>query len=733
MGHARYPADSAHVHVTSPMPADLIPHRRRRLARTWAIAVVSMLVTIPAIAANADRATPDAGGPSADFAGSSGEASRLPGATDPLAAAGATPIRGIDVSHWQGEIDWDRVANAGKEFAYLKSTDDIDYVDETFAFNRAQAKANGLSVGAYHFARPDPSAGDAVREARWFVRRTNPRPGELLPVLDIETSDGLTQAQMTTWASRWVEEVRDLTGVTPMVYTSPYGWMERFGDTRRIAREGSPLWVAHWGVTSPLVPAGNWDGNGWVMWQYTSQGHVAGIAGDVDLDRLVGGTLGQLTIRKLTLNVEGDAGVITSAPAGLGCAATCEKNVDPNTTVTLSAVPDDDAYFVRWRGACSGTDTACTITMQGNRSVTAEFVTDITAPIPSLTSPTGFTGPATVEFDEAVRGVSPANVIVRRPGGGPVAVARTCRSAAHAPVPCATGKVRSVDLRPQQPLMPGRAYEAVVNPNGSEPVTDLIGNPAATTSLPFAGKTAVDQANIPVDQAWREVHNANALGGSFVVERLPGAELSFDFKGRSLTWHTVMGPAYGRAQVFIDGRAVRVVDLWDAKFHTGAERQFDGLGEGEHTITIRLTGHAAPRATDHLVAVDGFGTVSRGTVRTPTTQQRWRTIDAGPAFRGSYAVAELAGASATMRFDGVGIDLTTITGPDRGRIRVTVDGAVVATIDLYAAARTFGVVHRIDGLSDGLHTIRIEATGTAQAASTGTVVALDKLDVLQGP
>ena len=86
-----------------------------------------------------------------------------------------------------------------------------------------------------------------------------------------------------------------------------------------------------------------------------------------------------------------------------------------------------------------------------------------------------------------------------------------------------------------------------------------------------------------------------------------------------------------------------------------------------------------------------------------------------------------------MRFDGVGVDLTAVTGPDRGRVRVTVDGAVVATLDLYAATRTFGVVHRIDGFSDGAHMMRFEVTGTAQAASTGTTVALDRFDVLQGP
>ncbi len=79
-------------------------------------------------------------------------------------------------------------------------------------------------------------------------------------------------------------------------------------------------------------------------------------------------------------------------------------------------------------------------------------------------------------------------------------------------------------------------------------------------------------------------------------------------------------------------------------------------------------------------------------MRTPITAQWWRRIDAGAAFRGDYAIADLAGAAFTVRFDGVGVDLTAVTGPDRGRVRVTVDGAVVATLDLYSATRTFGVV-----------------------------------------
>jgi GH25 family lysozyme M1 (1,4-beta-N-acetylmuramidase) len=212
-------------------------------------------------------------------------------------------VPGIDVSHWQGPINWQKVAGAGKRFVFLKATDGQDYVDETFRTNRAGARAAGLMVGAYHFARPDDSAGDATKEARFFVKVADPKAGHLLPVLDIETNDGLNQQEMTDWAHRFVMEVEDLTGVMPFVYTSPYGWLERFGDSRRLARDGAPLWVAHWGVSSPTLPADDWDGRGWVVWQHSSTGHVAGIAGNVDMDVLAGATLGRIAILRLSVSV----------------------------------------------------------------------------------------------------------------------------------------------------------------------------------------------------------------------------------------------------------------------------------------------------------------------------------------------------------------------------------------------------------------------------------------------
>ncbi len=88
---------------------------------------------------------------------------------------------GIDISHWQGTIDWAQVAGAGKRFAYMKASEGTSFVDPTYPTNRAQAKANGLYVGAYHFAGPGPVPGDAEAEADHFVDTAQPQSGELIP------------------------------------------------------------------------------------------------------------------------------------------------------------------------------------------------------------------------------------------------------------------------------------------------------------------------------------------------------------------------------------------------------------------------------------------------------------------------------------------------------------------------------------------------------------------------
>ncbi len=202
-------------------------------------------------------------------------------------------IEGIDVSHWQGTINWAKVAAAGKQFAFIKATDGLVqsdgtmFVDNMYATNRAQAEANGIRVGAYHFARPDSSAGDAVAEADHFIATAAWQSGELLPVLDLEITGGLSTAKLQAWVQTFLDRIFQQTGVRAIIYVSPYFWSSNMGDTTQFAVNGyKVLWIAHWTTADqPKVPASNWNGNGWTFWQYTSSGSVSGISGNVDLDR----------------------------------------------------------------------------------------------------------------------------------------------------------------------------------------------------------------------------------------------------------------------------------------------------------------------------------------------------------------------------------------------------------------------------------------------------------------
>ncbi len=209
-----------------------------------------------------------------------------------------THLEGIDVSHWQGTIDWARVKATGKRFAYLKASEHTSFVDDKYEINRAAAKANGIVVGAYHFARPDETVDDAIREADHFINTARPVSGELLPVLDLEQTGGLGPKKLQNWALAFLNRVYERTGVKGAIYVSPSFWRNEVGDSTILADNGyKVLWVAHWTTaSSPSLPAGNWGGNSWTFWQYTSSGSVDGISGRVDLNRYNGTGLKKVRI-----------------------------------------------------------------------------------------------------------------------------------------------------------------------------------------------------------------------------------------------------------------------------------------------------------------------------------------------------------------------------------------------------------------------------------------------------
>jgi GH25 family lysozyme M1 (1,4-beta-N-acetylmuramidase) len=203
-------------------------------------------------------------------------------------------IQGVDVSHYNGTINWSAVKAAGRQFAIAKVTEGQTFLDNMYATNKTGATAADLKFTAYHFARPDTIAtgdtitSDAVKEADWFVSNAQLSHGNLVPALDLEVHGTLTVSQLTTWVQTWLARVAtDMGGVKAMIYTSPSFWQTYMGNSTWFASNGyTVLWIAHWtSDCAPTVPASNWGGHSWTFWQWTSCAQVSGISGCVDGDR----------------------------------------------------------------------------------------------------------------------------------------------------------------------------------------------------------------------------------------------------------------------------------------------------------------------------------------------------------------------------------------------------------------------------------------------------------------
>ena len=218
------------------------------------------------------------------------------------AATSSIHAKGIDVSNWNGTINWTKVANAGYRFAIAKATEATTYEDYTYAANRANSQAAGLAFGAYHFARPSGSSlaavtANAVAQADYFLNFATPQAGELPPVLDLEATGKLPARLLNAWTKAWAQEVYARLGVHPLVYSSPAFWQAYLADSTAVAAAGTTLWIAHWtNASTPWVPAQDWNGLGWTFWQWTNCASVPGVAHCVDGDRMRGASPASVAI-----------------------------------------------------------------------------------------------------------------------------------------------------------------------------------------------------------------------------------------------------------------------------------------------------------------------------------------------------------------------------------------------------------------------------------------------------
>lgn len=603
-------------------------------------ALVTLSIWLPASAAAA---------PGEGYAGASGDAGRS--GPDRRTAQPFGALHGIDVSHHQDLIDWSQVAASGQRFAIAKATEGRSFVDPMYTTNKLGAEANGIVFGAYHFAQPDDFPGDAILEADHFVDTAQLVPGNLIPVLDIERTGGLSQAEVTEWILAWLGRVTErLGGVRPMVYTSPNGWDNRTGDTTAVAAAGyTVLWVAHWDTDEPRLPAEDWGGNGWTFWQYDNCGSIPGIEGCVDVDWYETSSFDPVTIPSADVAPP----IATLSPPA---------DVDEPVTVAFSEVVRNvtTANVYVWTPA-SATFPDVELTCRNRQGVEVDCATGnvrtvlvqpvqplvpgesyeavvnpplSTSPVvdrsgnPALAAVQAFAPPSEVEESSAAVSYGWREVTNRRAHGRAYEVEH--REGATASFEfrgrsvtwfTATGPAQGMAAVriDGEPAGTFDQYASSASYRVARRFSDLARGPHTITirvlgrGSPNASDTQVIVdafeaggdlvANPDLEARW-------GTAGAVASSDLAGASAEFAFRGTGVRWTTIRGRSQGKAEIWVDGTLVKTVDNYAPNPVSGVERSVSGLAEGIHVLRIVVLGEGRPAATGSLVSVDRLAAVA---------------------------------------------------------------------------------------------------------------------------
>jgi lysozyme len=574
----------------------------------------------------------------------------------PVIAQPANALPGIDVSHHQGAIDWAQVAASGQRFAIAKATEGRTFVDPNYAANKAGALANGIAFTAYHFAQPDDGANDAIIEADHFVDVAQLEPGNLIPVLDIERTGGLSQAEVTTWILTWLGRVTERVGVRPMVYTSPSGWENRTGDTTAVADAGyTVLWVAHWGVAQPRLPANDWSGNGWTFWQYDNCGSVAGIEGCVDVDWYDGTSFDPVLI-----------------PSPDSVPPTVRFEVPPGGEGPIVASFGEVVHQVTTQNTFvwtprSGTYPPVELTCLSRRAVLVDCLTgnvrtvwiDPIDPLipgesyevvvnpaivplavvdragnPTPTTSAPFAPPTAVEQDDPAvtygwrtatnAGASGGTYEVERRAGASLSFAfegdavswitATGRAQGMARVSVDGRHVGTFDQFGERAEF---GVERTFTGLGEGPhriLVRVLGRASARSRDTRVVVDGFEAGGVRVEGSAGEASWANAAlpqasAGDVAASDLAGASLLLAFRGTGVEWITLRGRDQGRAAVYVDGVLAREFDNFATEPLFGVTRSVTGLVEGVHTLEIVVLGESRTRATGALVTIDGLAVI----------------------------------------------------------------------------------------------------------------------------
>ena len=183
---------------------------------------------------------------------------------------------GIDVSQWQGSINYQEVKNSGIEVVYIRASEGEGYIDPYFKTNYENAKANGLKVGFYHYVTAT-SEEEARQQAQFFASVIGGTTPDCKLAMDFESFGNLSIEEINNISLEFLQTLESITGKECIIYSDAYNAINTFGGELT----EYPIWIAEYGVSSPEAN-GKW--NTWEGFQYTDLGNVSGINGNVDMD-----------------------------------------------------------------------------------------------------------------------------------------------------------------------------------------------------------------------------------------------------------------------------------------------------------------------------------------------------------------------------------------------------------------------------------------------------------------
>jgi hypothetical protein len=348
---------------------------------------------------------------------------------------------------------------------------------------------------------------------------------------------------------------------------------------------------------------------------------------------------------------------------------------------------------------------------------------DATAPLVSGHTPASsasVAGPFTIDFSEAVQGVSTSSVIVHAESAN-VDVAGTV----------ARPSTTTATWTPKALLVPGETYRVSL----TSAIHDTAGNPLTATYFNVRTATIVENNSSTLQRSWDVDNMSVASGGGYILSRLSGTRADLTFTataGQTVSVYGIRRPDGGYADIYVDGVKKATASFYAATVARARVYLSGALTAGTHSISIRPLGTKPAASSNAWVSID---TVNVGaTVRQESAlKQTFRTTSSASAYGGSYdtmiqsSATDTTPARVQLTLVGTGVKVYATKSPVSGKARIWVDGVVKATVNLYATSTVYKALAYSGTFALGKHVVRIEAVGTTN--SVNSAVNLDRITI----